>query len=211
MDRHLCALLKAMSFKHLYRSTAKPANVLNTVAEQNRQSTQILPPTPQSANIPPNIQRRSRNTRSMLGGIPDPLYNLHFSPANPSTSLPFFPTGRSENTNDNIDGNNNDQEENNENPHQSSNANESNQTRIESAPATSTVGGNEADTATSSSAEVGDEAAARASSGSGGDEAGINMLGRCDESQLCTLCPFAFVSNMYSMVDTMANTMVESW
>ena len=78
MDRHLAALLKALSFKHLYRSTAKTVNILNTVAESNRQTTQILPPTPHSVDIPEDISRRSRNTREMLANVPNPMYNLQF-------------------------------------------------------------------------------------------------------------------------------------
>ena len=89
MDRHLCALLKAMSFKELYRSTAKPSNLLNTVAEQRRQTIHVLPPSLQSSTIPAHIVRRSRNTREMCGGLPDPLYNLHFSSQNhPTRSFP---------------------------------------------------------------------------------------------------------------------------
>jgi hypothetical protein len=90
MDRHLAALLKALSFKHLYRSTAKTVNILNTVAEPNRQTTQILPPTQQSVNIPDSISRRSRNTRELLGNLPNPLYDLRFS----SVRTTPFPTAR---------------------------------------------------------------------------------------------------------------------
>ena len=42
MNRHCIALLQALSFKEMYRSTAKPVNVLNTVACSNRQVTQVL-------------------------------------------------------------------------------------------------------------------------------------------------------------------------
>ena len=70
MDRHLATLLKALSFPGEYRSTAKSVNVLNTVAETNRQATDILPPS-NSVTIPPNITRRSQNRRSTC-----PLYSL---------------------------------------------------------------------------------------------------------------------------------------
>ena len=75
MDRHLAAFLMALSFKSLYKSTAKPVNVLNTVAETNRQNTQVLPPTQQSANIPINIRCRGRNRRENRNGV-NPVYNL---------------------------------------------------------------------------------------------------------------------------------------
>ena len=79
MDRHLSALLEALSFKHLYRSTAKTVNVLNTVADTSRQSTQVLPPTHTSADIPDNIERRGRDRRQHRGGLLDPLYDLDYS------------------------------------------------------------------------------------------------------------------------------------
>ena len=75
MDRHLAAFLMALSFKSLYKSTAKPVNVLNTVAETNRQNTRVLPPTQQSANIPINIRCRGRNRRENRNGV-NPVYNL---------------------------------------------------------------------------------------------------------------------------------------
>ena len=76
MDRHCAALLKALSFPHEFHSTAKPVNILNTVAVSRRQTTDILPPS-LSADIPSGIQdpRRSRNTR--LSGRANPLYNLN--------------------------------------------------------------------------------------------------------------------------------------
>ena len=76
MDRHLAALLEALSFKDRYRSTAKTVNVLNTVADTSRQTTQVLPPTHRSVNIPLNIVRRGRNRRLRLGGELNPLYDL---------------------------------------------------------------------------------------------------------------------------------------
>ena len=51
MDRHLATLLKALSFPSEYRSTAKPVNLLNTVAGTRRQATDILPPR-MSVNFP---------------------------------------------------------------------------------------------------------------------------------------------------------------
>ena len=75
MDRHCAALLKALSFPHEYHATAKPVNILNTVAVSRRQTTDILPPS-LSVDIPSGIQnpRRSRNTR--LSGRVNPLYSL---------------------------------------------------------------------------------------------------------------------------------------
>ena len=92
MDRHLAAFLKALSFKHLYRSTAKTVNVLNTVADTRRQTTQVLPPTRHSADIPVIIERRGRNRRLNRAGLLDPLYNLDYSsvpaPPVPAQSAP---------------------------------------------------------------------------------------------------------------------------
>ena len=51
MDRHLASLLKALSFPDLYRSTAKTANILNTVAQPRRQMTRNLPNTHLSDHI----------------------------------------------------------------------------------------------------------------------------------------------------------------
>ena len=79
MDRHLAALLKALSFPGEYRCTAKTVNVLNTVATASRQTTDILPPTP-STNIPRDIPRRSRNCRANW-----PIYDLNYT-ANNDTS-----------------------------------------------------------------------------------------------------------------------------
>ena len=90
MDRHLAALLQALSFKSMYKSTAKPANLLNTVAETNRQTTQALPPTQQSANIPQNIRRRGRNRRENRHGV-HPVYNL-FAPTRASFGSRDSPT-----------------------------------------------------------------------------------------------------------------------
>jgi hypothetical protein len=87
MDRHLATLLKALSFPSQYKSTAKPVNLLNTVAVTRRQATDILPPT-NSSNFPTGIQRRSRNTRTMLSGRPNPIYDLNFSSAGTGSSSP---------------------------------------------------------------------------------------------------------------------------
>jgi hypothetical protein len=76
MDRHLAALLQGLSFKHFYTSTAKTVNILNTVANTNRQTTQVLPPSQHSTDIPDGIERRSRDTRQMRGGLANPLYDL---------------------------------------------------------------------------------------------------------------------------------------
>ena len=80
MDRHLATLLKALSFPHLYRSTAKTSNLLNTVADSNRQTVHIHPPSVHSVDLPVFIPRRSRDRRAQLGGLPNPLYDLR-SPA----------------------------------------------------------------------------------------------------------------------------------
>ena len=63
MCRHLAALLMGLSFKHEYRSTFRRVNLLNTVADQERQSLVILPPITQSQDIPQLIPRRSRDWR----------------------------------------------------------------------------------------------------------------------------------------------------
>ena len=65
---------------NLYRSTAKTSNLLNTVANTNRQTVHILPPSVHSVNIPELIPRRSRDRRAQLGGLPNPLFDLR-SPA----------------------------------------------------------------------------------------------------------------------------------
>ena len=79
MDGHLAALLKGLSFKQLYRSTAKPVNVLNTVAERARQTTQVLPPVRNSVDIPAFIERKGRKRRLTHGGVVNPLYDLDYS------------------------------------------------------------------------------------------------------------------------------------
>ena len=71
MDCHIAALLQGLSFKTWYKSTAKPVNVLNIVADRSRQNTQALPPTPQSADIPINIVRRGRNRRNHSPPVTD--------------------------------------------------------------------------------------------------------------------------------------------
>ena len=92
MDRHLAALLVGLSFKANYRSTAKPVNVLNTVAEDSRQTTQALPPTHQSVDIPDHIVRRSRNRRLYRGGEINPLYDLSVPLSAQSTFPPNAPS-----------------------------------------------------------------------------------------------------------------------
>ena len=99
MDRHLATLLKGLSFPHLYRSTAKTSNLLNTVADPNRQSLHVLPPAQHSVNLPEVIPRRSKDRRARLGGLPNPLYDLR----QPATVLPvrqlFTQTGVDNNNN----------------------------------------------------------------------------------------------------------------
>ena len=95
MDRHLAALLKALSFPEEYKCTAKPSNVLNTVVGSRRQSTHILPLVP-SADLPSRVTRRSKNTRSIYSGRANPIYNLNIpaSEANPSSSSLVTDTSR---------------------------------------------------------------------------------------------------------------------
>ena len=64
MDRHCATLLCMLSFPHTYRSKAKAPNLLNPTAPDSRQGFTILPPSDQSADIPANIPRKIRNTRS---------------------------------------------------------------------------------------------------------------------------------------------------
>ena len=75
--KHLSVLLVLLSFpREFYRSTGRCPDFLNTVASDERQVMRILPPTNRSANIPANIPRRSANTRTTVGGIPNPLYDF---------------------------------------------------------------------------------------------------------------------------------------
>ena len=73
MDRHIAGFLIGLSFKQTYEPSAKIVNTLNTVAEENRLCTDILPPMMQSSSIPVTSARRSQDSR-------DPsihfLYNL---------------------------------------------------------------------------------------------------------------------------------------
>ena len=75
MDRHLSALLQGLSFRWFYQPTSRTPNLLNTVADRNRQTTVVLPPTMVSVDIPANTVRKSRNTRLMRGGQLNPLYD----------------------------------------------------------------------------------------------------------------------------------------
>ena len=89
MDRHLAALLKALSFPEEYKCTAKPSNILNTVAGLRRQSTQILPQV-QSSDLPPQVYRRSKNTRLTYLGRTNPIYDLNtVNPEVNSSSFSF--------------------------------------------------------------------------------------------------------------------------
>ena len=58
MDRHVATVLCALSFRHTYRSTARLATVLSSVALECRQGLVILPPSDHSADIPANIARK---------------------------------------------------------------------------------------------------------------------------------------------------------
>ena len=101
MDRHLAALLEGLSFKHLYRSTAKTVNVLNTVADSNRQTLQVLPPNQQSVNIPFHQPRRSKNKRLRLSGQSNPLYDRNFSSQMPLPRIPPFANSGTEQADEN--------------------------------------------------------------------------------------------------------------
>ena len=79
MDRHCAALLLALSFKHMYTSTAKPVNVLNTVACTKRQMIVVPPQANVSADFPRHINRRGTNTRKKRQNKVNPLYNLSTS------------------------------------------------------------------------------------------------------------------------------------
>ena len=77
MDRHLAALLIGLSFRWFYHPTSRTPNLLNTVAERNRQSTIVLPPAAGgSVDIPDNVERRSRNTRLTRAGERYALYDI---------------------------------------------------------------------------------------------------------------------------------------
>ena len=75
MDRHLSALLQGLSFRWFYHPTSRTPNLLNTVADSNRQSIFALPLLIESADIPDNTVRRSRNTRLTRSGQINPLYD----------------------------------------------------------------------------------------------------------------------------------------
>ena len=68
-DKHLAALLKAVSFCHHFRSTARVSDFLNTVSGDARQVRHALPTNMSSADMPVVVPRRSRDTRAR-----DPLY-----------------------------------------------------------------------------------------------------------------------------------------
>ena len=59
MDRHCATLLCALAFRQTYVSKARLGTLLNPVALACRQGSTILPPTQQSALIPPDIPRKS--------------------------------------------------------------------------------------------------------------------------------------------------------
>ena len=108
MDRHLAALLKALSFKSLYRPTSKSVNLLNTVADPSRQTTRVLPPSFQSVDISASSvgRRRGTNRRLRLGGQLNPLYNLQFTPPPPSSTSHLVFASESD-SNDNAESNEN--------------------------------------------------------------------------------------------------------
>ena len=71
--RHLAVLLKTMSFRNVFKSTARGIDLLNTVVEDSRQALRILPPVDVSTNLPVNVRRRSENKRP---GRLNPVYNI---------------------------------------------------------------------------------------------------------------------------------------
>ena len=95
MDRHCAAFLKALSFKDLYKPTSKTVNVLNTVADQSRQTTEAMPPLQHSANIPENIVRRGQNRRVKKTGMIHPIYDINNSHLPFPPSLPSVPSAGS--------------------------------------------------------------------------------------------------------------------
>ena len=58
------------------------------MAESNRQSIFVLPPSRQSVDIPDDIIRRSRNTRSTRGGDLNPLYDTSIRTGPPGAGPP---------------------------------------------------------------------------------------------------------------------------
>ena len=74
--RHLAALLVAVSFPYFYRSTSRGVSLLNTVQEDSQQVLYVLPDVDASSvPIPQQVQRRSNNTRTIIGGVLNPLYD----------------------------------------------------------------------------------------------------------------------------------------
>ena len=73
--RHLAALLVSVSFPYFYRSASRNVSLLNSVIERSLQVLDVLPRVDASVPIPQNIQRRSNNTRTTVGGALNPLYD----------------------------------------------------------------------------------------------------------------------------------------
>ena len=80
--KHLAALLKALSFPYLFKSTARGIDLLNSVVDDARQVVRILPSADVSAAILQNVVRRSQNTRTNVGGNINPLYDTSNSSSN---------------------------------------------------------------------------------------------------------------------------------
>ena len=74
-DKHTAAAIELLSFKDQYRSTARGIDLLNTVVDDARQVLRSHPSADISAAVPRNIVRRSRNTRTNVGGNINPLYD----------------------------------------------------------------------------------------------------------------------------------------
>ena len=83
MDRHLAALLIALSFPEFFKSTAKNVRVLNPVALPTSQCLIALPRAQQSRDIPQQVGRRTRDRRT---ADTSPLYVYGPLPPPPSGS-----------------------------------------------------------------------------------------------------------------------------
>ena len=84
-DRHLACLLKALSFRELFRSTARNIDLFNTQADDSRQLMRVLPEMSASVPFPANVPRRTANWRPNAGGITGVLYNLSQSGSSATT------------------------------------------------------------------------------------------------------------------------------
>ena len=83
MCRHLAAVMMALSFPELFKSTAKNVSIHNPVALPSNQCLVALPRSQQSRDIPQQVGRRSRDTRK---SDINPLYVYGPVPQQRSTS-----------------------------------------------------------------------------------------------------------------------------